>query len=132
MRKSFILLVLTAIIIAVASCSKADPFLREGEQPRDRVFKSTVVTIDEAEEELSSFLEDVDLPTRGNAKRTIESRFSTSISPDTRSDNGSEPLIHVFNFADDMGYAIMSGDRRVFTRFVHCRFRTHGRGTCHR
>lgn len=113
MRKSFILLVLTAIIIAVASCSKADPFLREGEQPRDRVFKSTVVTIDEAEEELSSFLEDVDLPTRGNAKRTIESRFSTSISPDTRSDNGSEPLIHVFNFADDMGYAIMSGDRRV-------------------
>ena len=46
-------------------------------------------------------------------QRRIESRYSSGGYNMTRSGESISPLVHVFNFNDNLGFAIMSGDRRV-------------------
>lgn len=77
---------------------------------------STKVSMEEAKTELEAILNDVDAPTTrfaSNVKRRIANSFTvrgesvqTRISSET-------PTVHVFNFEEKKGFAIMSGDRRV-------------------
>lgn len=101
-----------AIVLLIASCSS------EEELPQPPVVSSdnNVITIDEAKQDLLSLLADIetaDAESRTSSHRTIESSFTTKLGDaSSRSDEEALP-IHVFNFADDNGFAIMSGDKRV-------------------
>lgn len=99
------------------SCGKNDA-VSDDEQlemiPDDAV-KTNVVTIDEAEKEVLAFINAVDPKTKsGEPARKIADRFTSGGFGPTKVDGKEEtPLVHVFNFADDKGFAIASGDRRV-------------------
>lgn len=74
------------------------------------------VSIDEAESMLLEIMDRMDaIGTKsdgGSVRRTISGRYSKSFSDATKS--GDEvPVVHVFNFEDESGFAIMSGDKRI-------------------
>ena len=72
----------------------------------------TYVPIEEARSVLEDFLASGLPMTRGNVQRVIENSFSIG-GLKTKSGEGELPVIHIFNFKDSSGYAIMSGDRRI-------------------
>lgn len=69
------------------------------------------VSIGEAEDELQSFLYGFHPRSKAIDRSIIQSRF-TIVNPAAKVD-GEPVVMHVFNFQDDCGYAIMAGDRRV-------------------
>ena len=70
------------------------------------------VDIDEAEKELNAAIDLLSPETRGGiTERNIVSRFSTGLN--VRSGEAETPVVHVFNFNDSLGFAILSGDRRI-------------------
>ena len=80
------------------------------------------VTIDEAEKILEQFLaNENEQVTKGGGvahQRRIKSRYTTGGNKSvTRSANGEEvtteePVLHIFNFENNEGFAVMGGDRR--------------------
>lgn len=73
------------------------------------------VSIEDARAELVSFLEDIDTQTKSKSEqRTIKNSFSTGGFVTTKSSGSEgEPYVHVFNFDDNRGFALVSGDTRV-------------------
>lgn len=99
------------------SCTKddfGDNLLNESEPNSE--FLHTI-TIDAAEAQLVEILSDMEgIATRSgeaSKSRKIASRYSTGSPIATRADENFEPYVHVFNFEDNEGFAIMSGDDRV-------------------
>lgn len=80
------------------------------------------ITIDEAEKILEQFLaNENEQVTKGGGvahKRRIKNRYTTGGNKSvTRSANGDdvateEPVLHIFNFENNEGFAVMGGDRR--------------------
>ncbi len=100
------------IILFMNACSKHDNGISDINGKENQV--SFVVTIDEAELELLSFMEEIEPMTKGECRRTIKSRFSLGDNMGVRSYGfEAEPYVHVFNFDNGQGFAIMSGDKRV-------------------
>lgn len=94
------------------ACSKHDNGISDINGKENQV--SFVVTIDEAELELLSFMEEIEPMTKGECRRTIKSRFSLGDNMGVKSYGcEAEPYVHVFNFDNGQGFAIMSGDKRV-------------------
>ena len=105
---------LVFVLIGLNACNRSEIIeQRSLETQYDNVFTTTSVSIDEAELELLSFLKASENYTKGGCSRTIESRFSAGGSMTKGNDTTDSPLVHIFNFADNKGYAIMAGDRRV-------------------
>ena len=77
--------------------------------------RSTFVSVEQAEENLQAFMSKLDGETRSVKKREITEIFTLGGFNETRSKGSSEdtPLVYLFNFADDRGYALVSGDTRV-------------------
>lgn len=106
------LLILTSLLLTLlVSCGKQidlddDPFV-------STQHLGTQVSIDEAELELLSALDILYPHTRSHKQRRIVSRYSSIDLLNTRSEEAKTPLVHVFNFNDSLGFAIISGDRRV-------------------
>lgn len=74
------------------------------------------VTIEEAQKQLEEILAKTDgNKTRSGAIRKIKNKFTTGGNTGaTRSEDGEEhPVVHVFNFEDNGGFAIMAGDKRA-------------------
>ena len=74
------------------------------------------VTIDEAREDLLNLMADLEDPhSRGDksASKEIVSEYTFSSEGKTRSADGIDSSIYVYNFANDGGYAIMSSDERM-------------------
>lgn len=75
------------------------------------------VSLIEAQMDLKSILRKIDKSNTRmemNKAREIKNSFTVRANEyGTRSDNSSEYKIHIFNFEDNNGFAIMSGDRRV-------------------
>lgn len=72
------------------------------------------VTIEDAEQMLISIMDKIDASGTKSSqgfKRTISNKYSLGLGSDTKS--GDESLIHIFNFEDESGFAIMSGDKRA-------------------
>ena len=72
-------------------------------------------SIDEARNELNQLLLDQETAySRAgvDSKRVIESFYTRSLNPDSRSEK-SDFEVYVFNFADNKGFAIMSTDKRT-------------------
>ena len=79
--------------------------------------QSTVISLEEAERELISILNELYNPlTRGGEGqiRRIGNAYSRPINKKaTRSSEEEEILIHIINFEDEQGFAIMAGDIRL-------------------
>lgn len=113
------------IITLLASCAKDGSSDLSLNEPESNPEFSNTITIDDAQAHLEVILSEMEeVATRSGdvAKpRTIASRYSTGSPITTRSGDDFEPYVHVFNFEDSEGFAIMSGDDRMIelTLFWH-------------
>lgn len=112
MRKYLFYLLLAIATCIITGCS--DNYAEEPNQPKTMTHE---VTQSEALQHLNKILPDLKIPsTRGAAERSfpqITSSYSIGSHSSTRSDGEVEPYFHIFNFGDNEGFAIMSGDDRV-------------------
>ena len=92
-------------LAAIYACNK----LSTPEIPAVSGNNPMYVSMDEAE---SMLLEIMDRSDGGSARRTISGRYSMSFSDATKSGDEA-PVVHVFNFEGESGFAIMSGDKRI-------------------
>lgn len=109
MKKTIFLLGLTLCLIA-NSCHRDNPV----NAPVNDGQSNTFVSMDQAEEEVLKLVSIVDGNTKGRQSRRIAERFSLG-GPDakTKSEDGEDPLVYVFNFEDEQGFALASGDNRM-------------------
>lgn len=114
MKKLFYSSLSVLLASILFSCSYG---MRESVQESDDGFVNSIVTIEEAEKELMAVLSEMDKAvTKGESceVRKIAGKFSKGTPVLTKSTgNVSDPYLHVFNFEDNNGFAIMSGDKRV-------------------
>lgn len=104
------------VFFTLFSCEKESSPLYPLEKAPDDAVTSSVLSIDDAEREVLSFIQMIDPLTRsGEPIRKIANRYSIGGFGITKADRDIEdaPFLHVFNFEDENGYAIVSGDRRV-------------------
>lgn len=111
--KKFIL-ILTAIITALSCTEKPDaPSISPEHNDSDSMY---VMSLNEAQELLEQILNDMPTETKSGqqtAKRTISYAYSTGSPSETKAGEEAEPYVHIFNFDDNGGFAIMSADKRV-------------------
>ncbi|MBP5572084.1 MAG: C10 family peptidase [Bacteroidales bacterium] len=69
------------------------------------------VSIEKAEKELEGFLAEIYPTLKSSPKRVVSERYTLKTAS-TKAD-GDPIIMHVFNFDDNLGYAIMPGDKRV-------------------
>lgn len=70
--------------------------------------------MDQAEEEVLKLVSIVDGNTKGRQSRRIADRFSLGgPNAKTKSEDCDDPLVYVFNFEDEQGFALASGDNRM-------------------
>lgn len=74
---------------------------------------SHTITLEEAEAQLMDILRQMEGPDTKAGNTRIVSRYSTGSPIPTKADGDVEPFVHVFNFEDEGGFALMSGDDRV-------------------
>lgn len=115
MKKS-VLSVSFAILssIALSSCNNEEDIINVPVDESPTV-STTRISMDEARADLESLLDDLDRAnSRGletHSRRRIKSSYSRPIAtPGSRSEETDSAVIYVFNFEDEEGYAIMSGD----------------------
>ena len=117
MKKNYFYGLLVLAIFAVIGCS--DSFIQEPTPPLPEQQKEMTheVTQAEARQQLEEILLDMKIPsTRGTMSSVpnITSAHTTGkYTRVTRSTETVEPYFHIFNFGDNEGFAIMSGDDRV-------------------
>ena len=78
--------------------------------------QTTKISMDQAQAELMQILKDVDqATTRAGGTRQISNSYTWALDTEnaTRSSDEETPCVYVFNFDDEQGFAIMSGDTRV-------------------
>ena len=105
MKKSLILV----ISLILFSCTKEniqDPPINDAE--------STFVTEAMAIAQVEEFISQLDFKTKGMSKK-ISNIYSTGDDYRTKSNENDvqSPFVYVVNFADDMGFALVSGDTRM-------------------
>lgn len=108
-NKSFYIIVFILLSI-LFSCNK------DYIKTEDRTFteNNTSVTIDEAEAmllDIMSKIEGTATKSTPDIRRTISQKYSIGLPSATKSEEKS--LIHIFNFENESGFAIMSGDKRA-------------------
>ena len=121
MKKLSFFWILALVICSVISCAEKEQFEQELQTQKREQFKEKLsheVTQTEALENLEKFLLGKKLPsTRGgdaNQLPPITSVYTRGkASATTRAGEAVEPYFHIFNFGDEEGFAIMSGDDRV-------------------
>lgn len=102
---------LFVVITVMASCTQNDDFIVETNDPIDCA--NTVVSLEDARIELEKLLSDVyqSQSSRSiNNKKVIANAFTIRNEVSSRSSDTKSPIIHVFNFEDKEGFAIMSGN----------------------
>ena len=121
MKKLSFFCILALVICSVISCAEKDQFEQELQTQKREQFKEKLsheVTQAEARENLEKFLLGKKLPsTRGGDTNqlppitSVYTRGKAALA--TRAGEEVEPYFHIFNFGDNEGFAIMSGDDRV-------------------
>lgn len=118
MKKSFLsacFVILASVMLS--SCSNDEDGIRLPSEDAQAV-SSSRISIDEARADLESLLDDLERnDSRGlgtYSHRRIKSSYAVTLSsPASRSEDADSSVIYVFNFEDEEGYAIMSGDERL-------------------
>lgn len=94
-------------------CSESDDSGSVPELPKD----PHKITVEQALDELEGILDEIDGSTRsgGRRVRSVETLAASQLGAETRSTETAEigDLIHVVNFEDGAGYAILGADDRV-------------------
>jgi hypothetical protein len=115
---------LMAMTLLFASCAK-ETVSTPVNEPEPNEQSTYVVSYDEAVQTLQSVLDEIDSPaTRGSAgTRKIANHYTVGQpigSSVTRSVDGElpDPYVHIFNFEDGEGYALISGDKRTAPVFA--------------
>ena len=113
--KSFPLLLVFVVSTLFFSCHKSELSPEDNlDVFVDNSVNSNYVSIETAEFEVLAFVSDVDRVTKADIPaRRISSKYSIGGYVQTKEGEESSPLVYVFNFADDRGFALASGDRRV-------------------
>lgn len=100
-----------AMLLTLLASSCESYIERQDEMTTGKPDNSYYISIDEAEATLNNMLRDAGGAITKSAY-SISSRYAMPIAAHTKS--GQEPSnIYVFNFGDNEGFAIMSGDKRV-------------------
>lgn len=100
-------------LIVFTSCTNEDGILVSENQDVPEEEKNEV-SIWEAQADLESLLLDIDAQSSRSQSRNIKNSFSLPVKNRlSRSGDSVSSLVHIFNFEDNQGYAIMSGDKRV-------------------
>lgn len=120
MKKLSFFWILALVICSVISCAEKEQFEQELQTQKREQFKEKLsheVTQTEARESLEKILTKLNIPsTRGGDTKLppITSVYTTGKAAEmTRAGEAVEPYFHIFNFGDEEGFAIMSGDDRV-------------------
>ena len=112
LRNLFITVVAFELILLSFGCQKSERFSEGG--PKVALsfpLSDYYVSMSQAEQELNTIIGEVTPQLKSSHRRAISNKFTIS-SKGTKA--GEDPVImHVFNFGDDDGYAIMAGDSRV-------------------
>lgn len=106
-----------AIPLLLLSCSDDAGLLSTDNNPSAEPNNAHEITIDDARDELLTILDDVyGTTSRSSHSMTIKEEYTRPLScSKSRGVNDTEFNIHIFNFNDNQGFAIMSGDDRVPT-----------------
>lgn len=100
-----------AMLLTMLAASCESYIERQDEMTTGKPDNSYYISIDEAEATLNNMLRGAGRAITKSAYN-ISSRYAMPVAAHTKS--GQEPSnIYVFNFGDDEGFAIMSGDKRV-------------------
>lgn len=111
MRRHLAYFALSAFAVALLSCIKE--YGIENPNPETDP-ASYVVTVDDAMADVEGLLAELDPQTRGGSPRTISETIVRGGFGATRSADGpEEPLYYIFNFANNEGFAVASGDSRT-------------------
>lgn len=120
MKKLSFFWILALVICFVISCAEKEQFEQELQTQKREQFKEKLsheVTQAEARESLEKLLTKLNIPsTRGGDAKLppITSVYTMGKAAEmTRAGEAVEPYFHIFNFGDEEGFAIMSGDDRV-------------------
>ena len=120
MKKLSFFWILALVICSVISCAEKEQFEQELQTQKREQYKEKLsheVTQTEARESLEKLLTKLNIPsTRGGDAKLppITSVYTTGKAAEmTRAGEAVEPYFHIFNFGDEEGFAIMSGDDRV-------------------
>lgn len=103
-------------IALISSCTKEDAVIKPADDKDQSVKQTTEITLEEARADLESLLADIDNPLSraGGNYRRIKNSYSLPVNgAETRSGDSTSQLVHIFNFENNQGYAIMSGDKRI-------------------
>jgi len=114
MKKLLNLLLLFASIVVVGSCSNDDELVTPQAENEEK--NTTKITVEEAQQDLLGLLAELDRDrsrSYGKLPRTIKNSYSIRLGLNESRSDGDDPELYVFNFNDNQGYAIMSGDERI-------------------
>lgn len=114
--KNFRLNLATLLAVVFSACSADHDALVDLPQQSNDLDKYMSVSIEEAQQTLEEFstLLHQDESSRSPFKLRIAEKYSTVIKTETsRAGETDSSYIHIFNFEDNDGFAIMSGDKRV-------------------
>lgn len=117
MKKSLTLLVM----VLLCACSQNDEIVISDTKFNQEISAKSsnpyYVTIDEAQEKLENILNDLNANPKTRAYshtiNSITNRFTTGNISASRSEDSDDVSVHVFNFGEDDGFAIMSTDSRT-------------------
>lgn len=106
-----------SLLLLLSSCQDDRVAINNSSPTSNIVPSSNIITISEAQSDLESILMDIDgLNSRyqSSTRRIIKSSYSLPIKTNkSRSGESDTTLVHIFNFENNDGYAIMSGDTRI-------------------
>lgn len=114
MKPNKLLGLLFSILIAVTSCVQNEDLIADASSPKE---SPSTVSLEDARNELEKLLEDV---YQSQSSRSMETDKSKKVIANaftikdeislTRSSDTESPVIHIFNFENEEGFAIMSGN----------------------
>jgi len=113
MKRFFNATLVLTIGIILCSCNQHE-IISENQEPEKAI--DTKIPIDKARANLLKLLADLNSGETRSGKtfnKIIESEFSLPVGASSTRSGDEESEVHVFNFADNQGFAIMSGDERV-------------------
>lgn len=112
MKKNFFLWILAAIGSIITSCNSDEVALQQQEKDNNPI--KTSISLSEAREDLESLLSDLNrAETRSGSEtpRIIAEGYTTTLGTGRTRSTGHESIpVHIFNFENGEGYAVMSGD----------------------
>ena len=103
------------VLLFILGCTNLNEVPDDGDIPSGSEKKTTFVSVEQATDNLYKFMDQLSAQTRSDQNRNIAEVITLGGFAETRAAGATkdEPLVYLFNFADDEGFALVSGDSRV-------------------